>query len=139
MYLGQISQKIGHLSIPDGGLCVYNQGECAPQGGGVRHGVSFEESTVGFRKLEDYLALPYTVEIYPDNGDEPTCFYARIVEFPGTLVQAECPAKLEERLEAAKRAWIEAALRKGQPIPVPQVDSSTATDAYPRRDELLFN
>lgn len=88
------------------------------------------------RSLEDYLALPYTVEVYPDNGDEPTCFYARIVEMSGSLVQADTPAAVETAIEAAKRAWIKAALAAGRPIPEPQPVTSLATDAYPRRDEL---
>ncbi len=89
-----------------------------------------------FRTLDDYLALPYTVEIFPDNGDEPTCFFARIVELPGSLVQAETPAAVEAKIQDAKRAWLETALAAGRPIPEPQPVTSAATDAYPRRDEI---
>jgi predicted RNase H-like HicB family nuclease len=89
--------------------------------------------------LEDYLALPYTVEIYSDNDDEPTCFFARIAELPGSLVQADTAAAVEAKIEESKRAWIEAALAAGRPIPEPQPVARMATDAYPRRDELEFS
>ncbi len=87
-----------------------------------------------YRSFDDYVALPYTIEVYPDNGDEATCFYARITELPGTLVQADNLPDLEVKIEAAKRAWIEDAIATGRPIPEPQPMTATATDAYPRRE-----
>lgn len=88
------------------------------------------------RILEDYLKLSYTVEIYLDSGDEPTGFFGRFAELPGSVVQAETLPQLEEKLEVMKRTWLETALAEGREIPEPQPTAADATDSYPRRDEL---
>jgi antitoxin HicB len=88
------------------------------------------------QRLEEYLALPYTVEIYPDDCDEQTCFVARVVELPGCVIQADSIAALSLLIEEAKRAWIEEALLAGRPIPIPESLSELATDEYPQREAL---
>jgi antitoxin HicB len=72
------------------------------------------------RSLEDYLALPYTIEVYPDDSDGQTGFVARVVELPGCLTQADSFEELGAMIEDAKRAWIETALEDGQLVPEPR-------------------
>jgi antitoxin HicB len=72
------------------------------------------------RSVDDYLALPYTVEVYRDDSDGQIGFVARVIELPGCLTQADSFAELGVMIEDAKRAWIETALEDGQPIPAPR-------------------
>ena len=70
--------------------------------------------------LEEYLALPYTIEIYRDDTDGATAYVARVVELPGCLTQADSFEELEEMIQDAMRAWIETALEDGQLVPEPR-------------------
>src|SRR4051794_5524036 len=72
------------------------------------------------RTLEEYLALPYTIEIYRDDTDDAVAYVARVVELPGCLTQADSFDEMEEMLQDAMRAWIETALEDGQPVPEPR-------------------
>src|SRR5438128_2742986 len=71
--------------------------------------------------IEEYLALPYTVEIYRDDSDGEVGYVARVVELPGCLTQADTFVGLEEMIQDAMRAWIETALENGQLIPEPHI------------------
>ena len=72
------------------------------------------------RPLDDYMSLPYTIEIYHDDSDGQEGYVARVAELPGCITQADSLADLDEMLQDAMRAWIESALEDGQPIPEPQ-------------------
>jgi antitoxin HicB len=72
------------------------------------------------RTLEEYLALPYTIEIYRDDTDGGMAYIARVVELPGCLTQADSFEELEEMIQDAMRVWIETALEDGQPVPEPR-------------------
>lgn len=69
------------------------------------------------KHLEHYLALPYTIEIIPDEEDGG--YVARVKELPGCLTQADTWDSLFEMIEDAKRAWLESALKHGESIPQP--------------------
>jgi len=71
-------------------------------------------------RFEEYLALPYTIEIYRDDSDGSIAYVARVVEVPGCLTQADSFEELEEMIQDAMRAWIEAALEDGQFVPEPR-------------------
>jgi len=73
------------------------------------------------RSIEEYLSLPYTVEVYRDDSDGEVGYVARVVELPGCLTQADTFAELEEMIQDAMRAWIETAIENGQMIPEPQI------------------
>lgn len=75
-------------------------------------------------KTEDYLALPYTIEVTRDEGDEITGWFARVVELPGCMTQADSFAELDEMIKDAMTAWIETAIEDGQPVPLPQTDET---------------
>lgn len=71
------------------------------------------------RTVEDYLALPYHIEVvYDTSGQEPGWF-ARVVELPGCMTQADTFEALGPMIQDAMRGWIEIGLEDGQPIPEP--------------------
>jgi antitoxin HicB len=71
------------------------------------------------RSIDDYLKLPYTVEITKDEGENYSGWFARVVELPGCMTQADTLEELEFMIEDAKRAWITTALEDGEMIPEP--------------------
>jgi antitoxin HicB len=73
------------------------------------------------RSVEEYLALPYTVEVYRDDSDGEEGYVARVLELPGCLTQADTFAELGEMIQDAMRAWIESALEDEKPIPEPKM------------------
>lgn len=71
--------------------------------------------------VEEYLKLPYTIEVYRDNSDGEEGFVARVIELPGCLTQADSFVELEGMIQDAMRAWIETAIEDGQPVPEPRM------------------
>ena len=74
------------------------------------------------RTIDEYLSLPYTVEIYRDSSDGEITYVARVVELPGCFTQADSFGELEEMVLDAMQAWIESALEDGEPIPEPRTN-----------------
>lgn len=72
------------------------------------------------RQLEDYLKLPYSIEVFPDTDDDDPGWYARVIELPGCMTNAGTFSELGEMIEDAKRAWLTVALERGIPIPEPR-------------------
>ncbi len=70
--------------------------------------------------VEDYLKLPYTIEITQDESDGYTGWFAKVEELPGCMTQADTFDELGEMIEDAKRAWIKSALEDGIEIPLPR-------------------
>ncbi len=68
------------------------------------------------RTLDDYLALPYTIEVIPDDG----AWFARIKELPGCMTEVDTWEEILPAIEEAKHLWIELALERGRPIPEPE-------------------
>lgn len=75
----------------------------------------------GRRSLSEYLALHYPVTLYPepDGG-----FVAEVEDLPGCLTQGESLAEVYERIEEARRLWIETAFAHGDEIPLPPADEN---------------
>jgi antitoxin HicB len=71
------------------------------------------------RTIDDYLALPYTVEVFRDSNKDDPGWAARVVELPGCLTQADTFAELGEMIEDAMRGWLTVAVAEGLEIPVP--------------------
>jgi antitoxin HicB len=65
--------------------------------------------------LEEYLRLPYAIEIVPNNGK----FFARVEELPGCMAWSDNKEELLSLIEGAKRAWIKDALEQGDVVPEP--------------------
>lgn len=70
------------------------------------------------RTLEEYLHLPYTIEVMRD--EEEAGWVARVVELPGCITQGEDFQELGEMIEDAMRMWIETAIEDGVEIPEPR-------------------
>jgi antitoxin HicB len=77
-------------------------------------------SDMSTMKLEDYLELPYTIEVLKDEGDNYSGWFARVVELPGCMTQADTFAELSEMIQEAMAVWIETALEDGETIPLPR-------------------
>ena len=70
--------------------------------------------------VEQYLELPYTIEVMKDESDDYSGWFARVVELPGCMTQADTFEELSGMIEDAMRAWIESALEDGEQIPLPR-------------------
>ena len=77
-------------------------------------------SDMSMMKVEDYLELPYTIEIVKDEGDNYSGWFARVVELPGCMTQADNFVELSEMIREAMAVWIESALEDGETIPLPR-------------------
>jgi antitoxin HicB len=73
------------------------------------------------RTIEEYLTLPYTIEIVRDDSDGEVGFVARVVELPGCLTQADDFTELGEMIEDAMRVWIESAIEDDVTVPAPKL------------------
>lgn len=67
------------------------------------------------KSLNDYMMLPYTIEVIPDDG----AWFVQIRELPGCMTEVDEWKEILPAIEDAKRLWIELALERGRPIPEP--------------------
>ena len=74
------------------------------------------------RTLEEYLTLPYHIEVIRDNDEENPGWVARVVELPGCITQGDTFEELGEMIEDAMRGWIGVALEDKIPVPEPKPD-----------------
>ena len=79
---------------------------------------------MGIKTLEEYLQLPYTIEVIRDNNPEYPGWVARVVELPGCMTQADTFDELGEMVIDAMSAWIGTAIEDGQEIPEPRPQES---------------
>ena len=70
------------------------------------------------KTIDDYLSLPYRLEIVPDT--EEGGYGARWPELPGCITNAETIEAVIRNAEDAKKAWLEAALEAGIEIAEPE-------------------
>lgn len=67
------------------------------------------------KTLQDYLTLPYTMEITPDDG----AWFIQVKELPGCMTEVDEWDQILPAIEDAKRLWIGLALDRGRTIPEP--------------------
>jgi antitoxin HicB len=79
---------------------------------------------------DDYLKLPYTIEVIRDESDDQPGYVARVIELPGCLTQADDFEELAEMVEDAMRLWIETALEDGKGIPQPRLAAQQPAPAW---------
>ena len=72
------------------------------------------------RTLEEYMRLPYRMEIIPDTIEGG--FAVRFPELPGCLTCADTMEEAVRNVEDCKREWLVAAIEDGTPIPEPMTD-----------------
>jgi antitoxin HicB len=75
---------------------------------------------VTYKTVEEYLGLPYTIEVIRDNNPDEPGWVARVVELPGCITQADSFTELGDMIEDAIRAWIEVSIQAGDPVPEPR-------------------
>lgn len=73
------------------------------------------------KTLEDYLQLAYKIEVFKDSNADNPGWVASVPDLPGCITQADTFDELGSMIEDAKRAWLEAALERGIPIPEPHL------------------
>ena len=74
------------------------------------------------KTIEDYLNLPYHIEVIRDNDNENPGWVARVIELSGCITQGDDFNELGEMIEDAMRGWIGVALDENIPIPEPAPD-----------------
>jgi len=67
------------------------------------------------RTIEEYLSLPYTIEVIPDEG----AWFVQVKELPGCMTEVDEWEEILPAIEDAKRLWIGLAVERGRPIPEP--------------------
>jgi antitoxin HicB len=67
--------------------------------------------------IDYYLKLPYGIELRPY---EDGTWFARVVELPGCMTEADSAEEALAAIRDAQRAWIEACLEDGTPVPEPE-------------------
>lgn len=72
------------------------------------------------RTAEEYLELPYTIEVFYDDSDGEPGWVARVVELPGCITQGDTFEELGEMIHEAMLGWIEIELEDGAKIPEPR-------------------
>jgi predicted RNase H-like HicB family nuclease len=77
------------------------------------------------KSIDYYLALPYRMEIIPD--DKEGGYTAWYPDLPGCLTCAETIESVFANAQDAKKVWIEAALEEGIDIPIPSEEPAIST------------
>jgi antitoxin HicB len=73
------------------------------------------------RTLEEYLDLPYAIEVVHDVDEEgKSGWVAEVEELPGCISQGRTPQEAVERVREAMRDWIAVALEDGVAVPEPR-------------------
>jgi antitoxin HicB len=72
------------------------------------------------RTVEDYLNLPYTIQVTHDVGADYDVWFGKVVELPGCITETDTLEELGPMILDAMRGWIETALEDGQTVPKPR-------------------
>jgi antitoxin HicB len=67
------------------------------------------------KTVEECLALPYTIEITPDDGS----FFVKVKELEGCMSVGETRTDALAMIEDAMQEWFSAAIKDGIEIPLP--------------------
>lgn len=72
-------------------------------------------------QAEDYLELPYHIELVRDEDEEGNAGYvAEVEELPGCISQGSTPEEAVHNIRDAMVGWISVALKDGHDIPEPR-------------------
>jgi len=73
------------------------------------------------KTLEEYLDLPYTIELVHDHDDdERRGWFAQVKELPGCMSQGASIDEAAQNLRDAMAGWISVAIEDGVSIPEPR-------------------
>ena len=87
------------------------------------------------KTLEEYMKLPYKLEIIPDTDEKG--FAASYPELPGCVTCGSSIAEIVLNSEDAKRAWISAAIEEGIKINEPEDMDTSSTQLELRMSKTL--
>jgi predicted RNase H-like HicB family nuclease len=68
------------------------------------------------RTVEQYMALPYTIVITPDNGS----YFVKVKELEGCMSVGDTKTDALTMIEDAKREWLKVAIEDDIEIPLPE-------------------
>jgi antitoxin HicB len=68
------------------------------------------------KTVEEYLALPYTIEIIPDDDS----FFVKVKELEGCMSVGETRTDALAMIEDAMQEWLAVAIEDGVEIPLPE-------------------
>jgi len=72
-------------------------------------------------RLEDFMKLPYSIKVVPDQTTEGSlCYVASHPELPGCMSHGDTPEEAANNLSEAKELYIKTLLEKGESIPSPK-------------------
>ena len=74
----------------------------------------------GLENMVNYymsLKYPFKVEEMSEGG-----YFVKVIDLPGCMCDADTLEEIPEKLEKAKKAWIEGILERGGTIPLPKAD-----------------
>lgn len=77
------------------------------------------KNTAKNNDLEYYLQLEYPVTIYPA---EEGGYVAEIEDLPGCITEGETLDEVSQKIDEARRAWIEVVYEDGLEIPLPRTE-----------------
>lgn len=84
-------------------------------------------------EADRYMALPYTIEVEPEERRHDAFHVARIAELEGCIAQGRTEAEARSELRDAQRLFIETMLENGVPVPEPR---SSRRDSLAVQTEL---
>jgi len=68
------------------------------------------------RTVEEYMALPYTIEITPDDGN----YFVKVKELEGCMSVGDTRADALTMIEDAMLEWLAVAIEDGIEVPLPE-------------------
>jgi predicted RNase H-like HicB family nuclease len=77
-------------------------------------------------KLEDYIRLPYSVRVVPDQSTERLlCYMAYHPDLSGCMSHGDTPEEALVNLAGVKKLYIKTLIEKEQDIPLPTSSAKT--------------
>lgn len=77
-------------------------------------------------RLEDYIKLPYSIEVVPSQTTEGApCYLATYPDLPGCMSHGDTTDQAIANLSEVKELYIKTLLEKGQDIPLPKSSAVT--------------
>lgn len=82
------------------------------------------------RTVDDYMNLPYTVELTPDDGS----YFVKVRELDGCMSVGATRAEALAMIDDAMRAWLAVAIEDGLDIPLPDaIQAGRYSGKFPLR------
>ncbi|HLK57864.1 MAG TPA: type II toxin-antitoxin system HicB family antitoxin [Chthonomonadaceae bacterium] len=69
--------------------------------------------------IDDYMMMPYRIEVYEDRCGESVCYMAYNPELEGCMAQGDTPYDAVNQLKEARRLYISTLLKRNLAVPIP--------------------